>query len=473
MPCPRPRTRPARARRRAHRPRPRGRLGGPARAGRRAVPPHDPEEGQAPGGHISPLSIDARTDAEGVATFDWLPADLQGGRRSVRSRTVAFPSAVALAGSRRARDGADGPRPSHGAGLGQGDPARRLARPRHPGRGPKAVGGRDRSAQGRVRTAADGSYAMDLPPEQSYMIGVIDDEWAAPSRGGVVVREGVPGGLDLTLERGAVIRGRVTAGPESKPVAGHTGDPRRARTGGPARDVQGSAASLFNELPSRRRYRRGRPLRLPGRAGHLPARGPHTPGVECSRSQHDLEVGRRGKSSETSRCPATPAVEDPSAVSCGRGTPTARRSPTRSWSSSRSAAASAGPGLRRRSGPLRVARPDGKADLLRPQPGGRPRRLRGDSTRTTTGRSRSSPGRRRPPAAGSSMRTASPGRRSMSSIRWRSASRPSAGGPPGAVQSVLTDADGRFTAPGLPIGTLAISVRMPPAAATGRSAASM
>ena len=26
-------------------------------------------------------------------------------------------------------------------------------------------------------------------------------------------------------------------------------------------------------------------------------------------------------------------------------------------------------------------------------------------------------------------------------------------GPPGAVQSVLTDADGRFTAPGLPIGT--------------------
>ena len=32
---------------------------------------------------------------------------------------------------------------------------------------------------GRARTAADGSYAMDLPPEQSYMIDVVDDEWAA------------------------------------------------------------------------------------------------------------------------------------------------------------------------------------------------------------------------------------------------------------------------------------------------------
>ena len=34
--------------------------------------------------------------------------------------------------------------------------------------------------------------------------------WAAPTLTGVVVREGVPrAGLDLKLERGAVIRGRL------------------------------------------------------------------------------------------------------------------------------------------------------------------------------------------------------------------------------------------------------------------------
>ena len=56
----------------------------------------------------------------------------------------------------------------------------------------------------RVRTAADGSYTMDLPPEQSYMIGVIDDEWAAPRLAGIVVREGVARtGLDLTSHAAA------------------------------------------------------------------------------------------------------------------------------------------------------------------------------------------------------------------------------------------------------------------------------
>ena len=59
------------------------------------------------------------------------------------------------------------------------------------------------SHSARARTADDGSYTMDLPPEQSYMIGVTDDEWAARSLAGIVVREGVPRvGLDLTLERG-------------------------------------------------------------------------------------------------------------------------------------------------------------------------------------------------------------------------------------------------------------------------------
>ena len=91
---------------------------------------------------------------------------------------------------------------------------------------------RQQGGSGRAWTAADGSYAMDLLPEQSYMISVIDDEWAAKSLSGVIVREGVAQtGLDLTLERGSLVWGKVTAGPESKPAAGRAGHAHRTRTG--------------------------------------------------------------------------------------------------------------------------------------------------------------------------------------------------------------------------------------------------
>ena len=64
-------------------------------------------------------------------------------------------------------------------------------------------------------------YTMELPPEQSYMVYVVDNEWAAPSLAGIVVREGMAQtGLDLTLERASVIMGRITAGPRSQPANG-------------------------------------------------------------------------------------------------------------------------------------------------------------------------------------------------------------------------------------------------------------
>ena len=145
-------------------------------------------------------------------------------RRSTRPRRRTS-CRSGLPGRRQARGRADGPGPASDAGLGQGDLPRRLARAGHPGPGPRLgrppVAGFAHSA--RARTADDGSYAMDLPPEHSYMIGVTDDEWAAPSLAGIVVREGVArAGLDLTLERGSVVRGRVTFEPDSKPAPGRT-----------------------------------------------------------------------------------------------------------------------------------------------------------------------------------------------------------------------------------------------------------
>ncbi len=166
-----------------------------------------------------------RTDVNGVATFDWLPADLMG-RTSVSSASPGYidpelpwldadkPDAeLTVPVLRRTRVSGKVTRPD-------GTPAPGILVDAH-GRGgrrwtviPDSV---------RARTAEDGSYAMELRPDQSYMIGVIDDEWAAKSLVGVVVKEGVPrAGLDLSLERGGVIRGRVTVLPGSQPAAGRS-----------------------------------------------------------------------------------------------------------------------------------------------------------------------------------------------------------------------------------------------------------
>jgi hypothetical protein len=71
-----------------------------------------------------------------------------------------------------------------------------------------------------TRTAADGSYRLAINPEASYMIGVVDDEWAAPSRRGIIPHEGeLIQGVDFRLEPASVVRGRATTG-DGEPAAG-------------------------------------------------------------------------------------------------------------------------------------------------------------------------------------------------------------------------------------------------------------
>ena len=62
-----------------------------------------------------------------------------------------------------------------------------------------------------VRTNADGRDTLHLGPGLSYIIAVTDDQWAAPSKTGIVVEEGEPrDGLDFRLGKGTLIRGKVT-----------------------------------------------------------------------------------------------------------------------------------------------------------------------------------------------------------------------------------------------------------------------
>ncbi|APW58915.1 M56 family metallopeptidase [Paludisphaera borealis] len=61
------------------------------------------------------------------------------------------------------------------------------------------------------RTGPDGSYLLTLQPGASYLIGVDDDHWSAPSRGGVLPQDGDRiRGVDFRLAPGALVKGRVT-----------------------------------------------------------------------------------------------------------------------------------------------------------------------------------------------------------------------------------------------------------------------
>jgi protocatechuate 3,4-dioxygenase beta subunit len=73
----------------------------------------------------------------------------------------------------------------------------------------------------RTLTRKDGSFAMRVGPESSYIVAVEESEWAARSLTGVVVKEGqARDDLQLQLIRGTLIRGTVTDVPGGKPVPG-------------------------------------------------------------------------------------------------------------------------------------------------------------------------------------------------------------------------------------------------------------
>ncbi len=159
----------------------------------------------------------ATTGPDGVATFDWLPAsndalifwpasegyafrrvELKEGasatvvaklmRTEVIRGRVVYPDGQPAAGFE-----------VHAFGSGQGVD----------------------NGQGRARTSQDGSYEIDVSPNEAYAVYVDDKDWAAPSHLDVVVRVGKPAGaVDFKLSRGTVIRGTVTVGPGHLPAPG-------------------------------------------------------------------------------------------------------------------------------------------------------------------------------------------------------------------------------------------------------------
>jgi protocatechuate 3,4-dioxygenase beta subunit len=160
-------------------------------------------------------TLTAKTNNQGIATFDWIPKNLKGGIQFLfRSTGYCLPQMVFF------------------------DPAReqvltarilRTGTMRGKLRFPdgKAAPGILLQAEGRgrmlARSGADGSYAFETDPQIACNIAVTDDNWAAPSHRGISVEEGKTlGNLDFRLERGTLVHGDVTVGRDGKPAPDQT-----------------------------------------------------------------------------------------------------------------------------------------------------------------------------------------------------------------------------------------------------------
>ena len=74
-----------------------------------------------------------------------------------------------------------------------------------------------------ARTAAGGTYSLELYPDQEYVVAVVDPDRAAPNITGLVIREGRPRtDLDFHLGPGVLVEGNVTVGANGEPAVGET-----------------------------------------------------------------------------------------------------------------------------------------------------------------------------------------------------------------------------------------------------------
>ncbi|HTU93280.1 MAG TPA: sigma-70 family RNA polymerase sigma factor [Gemmataceae bacterium] len=167
-------------------------------------------------------SVVAHTDERGVAVFDWLPRQIVDGA-TILNRNFAYhlPDSPHFDPSRP-----DAPlvaRLFRNVAI-----TGKVTRPDG-----KPAGGILLQAEGRgntnhycrelARTRADGTYSLLVYPDQSYLIAVTDDRWAASAKTGLIAREGKPlQNIDFSLHEGTLLQGKLTIGRGKKPAAKQT-----------------------------------------------------------------------------------------------------------------------------------------------------------------------------------------------------------------------------------------------------------
>jgi hypothetical protein len=193
-------------------------------AGAKIIPFRIRTHEQAEAARVSDWEAAARfTDGDGMAVFDWLPAnalDLISFRGYVSEHAntgAAILGQVAPDGT-----GADVTihftRRSRIMGrvtFADGRPAGNIRIQR------SGFGGQDRGTS-RVLTQPDGTYQVGASPKTAYVIYIEDKRWAAASQVGVMVLEGQDRrGVDFTLFEGSTVRGKITMATDRRPVANY------------------------------------------------------------------------------------------------------------------------------------------------------------------------------------------------------------------------------------------------------------
>jgi RNA polymerase sigma factor (sigma-70 family) len=162
-------------------------------------------------------AVAARTDADGVAKFDWLPGDFTKGISFLSSSNEFSYVEIPVVRSETPVERLTMPvlrkvKLSGRVVLPDGRPAGNI------GIAASGAGPAFHNFNGETRTLADGSYEMLVNSEEAYVIKVVDERWAAPGRIGVLAREDQPvANLDFTLAEGTILRGTVTVGPANRP----------------------------------------------------------------------------------------------------------------------------------------------------------------------------------------------------------------------------------------------------------------
>jgi RNA polymerase sigma factor (sigma-70 family) len=159
----------------------------------------------------------ATTGPDGLATFDWLPANQES--------LTFWPASEGIAHRRvTLKEGESG---TVTATLTRTTEIR--GHVFHPDGSPAAginvsatgTGQGIDNGHGQARTAADGAYEMHVSPGEAYAVFVDEKDWGARSRLDVFVRAGkAVDGVDFKLTRGTVVRGTVTIGAANKPAVG-------------------------------------------------------------------------------------------------------------------------------------------------------------------------------------------------------------------------------------------------------------
>jgi hypothetical protein len=159
-----------------------------------------------------------QTDANGVATFDWIPHDLKGSvtflLRDDRFHCPSTPVYVNGASSAdlettvwrlctvRGQVADDDGTPAAGIRL-QGE-----------GRGATA-----HYYRGYTSTKSDGTFEMKIYPDQETIIAITDENFAAKSAEDIKLKEGaVLENVNFKLSRGCVVSGRLTQGKKKSPA---------------------------------------------------------------------------------------------------------------------------------------------------------------------------------------------------------------------------------------------------------------